>query len=276
MRWNRRSRRARSARPMSAARQQCAKRTEPSARRRRPGGGTGGDASEEGRPRGWGRSRRRAADAARLSALGSRLSALGSRLSALGSRLSALGSRLSALGSRLSALGSRLSALGSRLSALGSRLSALGSRLSALGSLNYADAADHTAQHHRTHRRTSRHGIERAGPLACEPFCETPADSGPGPRSAMVERRRVLRNRIFSRGRSVFLRHGQARIVANDRCRPPRITPGPCTATGGHSDTARARTRIAQAHALPWPTSCRPLRRAALRSRFLHAATKIG
>ena len=50
--------------------------------RRRRAGGTVDVASEEGRPRGRGRSRRRAAPRTQL---GSRLSALGSRLSALGS-----------------------------------------------------------------------------------------------------------------------------------------------------------------------------------------------
>ena len=175
-----------------------------------------------------------------------------------------LGSRLSALGSRLSALGSRLSALGSRLSALGSRLSALGSRLSALLVMQPTTLPNNVE---RIAKSPGRLWGEPSPPARSEPFSETSAHRGPDHDSTSVERCASVRNHNYSWSGSVLLRHFPALNVSHSLCCPLK----PCRATApapAAAGTLPALTPAFYGACVELRIPCRPLRRAAIRTRF--------
>ncbi len=143
--------------------------------------------------------------------------------------------------------------------------SALGSRLSALGSLSYA--ADNAAQNRRTHRLSSRQTTGRSGPWPSEPFSESSAHRGPDHDSTSVERCASARNPNFSRSGSVLLRHFPALNVSHSLCCPLK----PCRATApapAAAGTLPALTPVFYGACVELRIPCRPLRRAAIRTRF--------
>ena len=163
-----------------------------------------------------------------------------------------------------SALGARRSALGARRSALGARRSALGARRSALLVMQ-PTRLPNTVE--RIAKSPGKLWGEPSPPARSEPFSETPAHRGPDHDLTSMERCAVARNRFFLRGGSVFLRHIPARYFMHNPTRPGNRAAPLHRHRRPQRRCPRSRPPWAGACVTLW-IWCRPLRRAAIRTRF--------